>query len=114
MVGTGPAAELPAEPGGLIRASMPPVAGSGVGTEGWQMLLRSPMIPLEPWAQNPIRPPMSPMPGTEQTPPEGAVAAAGTAAATAAPACAGAPAWTGSPGCARTWTEAAVAGFAAD
>jgi len=83
MVGTGPAAELPAEPGGLIRASMPPVAGSGVGTEGWQMLLRSPMIPLEPCAQNPSRPPMSPMPGTEQTPPEGAVAVAGTAASTA-------------------------------
>src|SRR5215831_3699669 len=98
MVGTGPAAEPLPEPGGLIRASMPPVAGSGVGTEGWQMLFRSPMIPLEPCAQNPIRPPMSPMPGTEQTPPEGAVTAAGTAAATAAPACAGAAACIRSPG----------------
>src|SRR5215467_4818929 len=88
--------------GGLIRASMPPVAGSGVGTEGWQMLFRSPMIPLEPCAQNPIRPPMSPMPGTEQTPPEGAVTAAGAAACTR------------SPDCARAWTDAAAAGFAAD
>src|SRR5262245_65860537 len=98
MVGTGPAAELPA-PGGLIRASMPPVAGSGVGTEGWQMLLRSPMSPLEPWAQNPSRPPMSPMPGTEQTPPEGVVVAVGTVAATGALACT------------RAWSEAVVAGF---
>src|SRR5262249_34736240 len=113
MVGTGPAAELPA-PGGLIRASMPPVAGSGVGTEGWQMLVRSPRIPLEPAAQNPSRPPMSPMPGTEQTPPEGAVGAAGTAARTGTPACAGAPARAATPACARAWTDAAAAGLAAD
>src|SRR5258705_3230634 len=109
MVGTGPAAELPTRvPGGLIRASMPPVAGWGVGTEGWQMLLRSPMIPLEPCAQNPSRPPMSPMPGTEQTPPEGAVPVAGTAAST------GTPAWTGTTACNRAWTDATVAGFVAD
>src|SRR5262245_39040634 len=111
----GPAAELPVPaPGGLIRASMPPVAGSGVGTEGWQMLLRSPMIPLEPCAQKPSRPPISPMPGTEQTPPEGAVAAVGTVAAIGTPACAGAPAWAGTPACTRAWTDPAVAGIAAD
>ena len=62
---------------GLISASIPPVAGSGVGTDGWQMLLRSPMIPLEPAWQKPNSPPMSPMPGTEQIPPEGASGWAG-------------------------------------
>src|SRR5262249_61498818 len=56
--------------GGLISASIPPVAGSGVGTDGWQMLLRSPTIPLDPAVQKPSRPPMSPIPGTEQIPPE--------------------------------------------
>src|SRR6516165_8661421 len=60
-----------------LAASNPPVAGSGVGTDGWQMLLRSPMIPLEPAWQKPNSPPMSPMPGTEQIPPEGASGWAG-------------------------------------
>src|SRR5215470_9881155 len=64
--------------GGRIRASMPPVAGSGVGTDGWQMLFRSPTMPLDPDAQKPIRPPMSPIPGTEQMPPDGAAGCAGT------------------------------------
>src|SRR5689334_12000204 len=81
---------------------MPPVAGSGVGTEGWQTLLRAPMIPLEPCAQNPIRPPMSPMPGTEQTPPDGAAGAAVAAA------CPGALARTGA------WTDAVLADRAAE
>src|SRR5262249_5275144 len=58
MGGTGRAGGPVREPGGLIRAWMPPVAGGGVGTEGLQMLFRSPMIPLEPCAQNPISPPM--------------------------------------------------------
>src|SRR5262249_62347760 len=107
MVGTGPAAEPVPEPGGLIRASMPPVAGSGVGTEGLQMLFRSPMIPLEPCAQNPISPPMSPIPGTEHTPPDGAIPVSGTAAVAGAPACATSPAFAG------TWPDAGVAGFAA-
>src|SRR5271166_5118030 len=48
---------------------MPPVACSGCGREGSQMLFRLPTIPLEPWAHSPTRPPMSPMPGTWQTPP---------------------------------------------
>src|SRR6201986_749042 len=48
---------------------MPPVACSGCGSAGWQMLFRSPTIPLEPWLHRPTRPPMSPMPGTWQTPP---------------------------------------------
>src|SRR5215472_6133811 len=64
--------------GGRIRASIPPVAGSGVGTDGWQMLFRSPTMPLDPAAQKPNRPPMSPIPGTEQIPPDGAVGCAGT------------------------------------
>src|SRR5215470_7538070 len=64
--------------GGRIRASMPPVAGSGVGTDGWQMLFRSPTMPLDPDAQKPMRPPMSPIPGTEQMPPDGATGCAGT------------------------------------
>src|SRR5215471_4476014 len=53
-------------------ASMPALAGSGVGTEGWQMLFRSPLRPLEPSWQNPSSEPMSPIPGTPQTPPCGA------------------------------------------
>src|SRR5262249_61245281 len=92
---------------GLIRASMPPVAGSGVGTEGLQMLFRSPMIPLEPCAQNPISPPMSPIPGTEHTPPDGAMPVAGTAAVAGAPACATPPAL------ARTRPDAGGAGVSA-
>src|SRR6201986_2528214 len=48
---------------------MPPVACSGCGSDGVQMLFRSPTIPLEPWLHSPTRPPMSPMPGTWQTPP---------------------------------------------
>ena len=64
--------------GGLISASIPPVAGSGVGTDGWQMLLRSPTIPLDPAVQKPSRPPMSPIPGTWQIPPDGAAGCAGT------------------------------------
>src|SRR5215470_8907635 len=86
-------------PGGRISASIPPVAGSGAGTDGWQTLLRSPTRPLDPAAQNPSRPPISPMPGTWQTPP-GALGAAGPASPVtpAGPAgwdtCAGAPAAT--------------------
>ena len=84
---------LPVVPGaGLISASIPPVAGSGVGTEGWQMLLRSPMSPLEPCAQKPSRPPMSPIPGTEQMPPEGATGCPGNSAA---PGTVGAATWAG-------------------
>src|SRR5439155_4163899 len=48
---------------------MPPEASSGAGTEGWQTLLRAPIRPLDPALQNPSRPPMSPIPGTWQTPP---------------------------------------------
>ncbi|MGH3180549.1 MAG: hypothetical protein ACRDOE_01355 [Streptosporangiaceae bacterium] len=55
--------------GGSIIASMPPVACSGCGSDGSQMLFRSPTIPLEPELHSPTRPPMSPMPGTWQTPP---------------------------------------------
>src|SRR5262249_20550688 len=107
MVGTGPAAEPVPEPGGLIRASMPPVAGSRGGAEALQMLFRSPMIPLEPCAQTPISPPMSPIPGTEHTPPDGAMPVAGTAAVAGAPACATSPAFAG------TWPDAGVAGLPA-
>src|SRR5215472_5273567 len=49
------------------------------------MLLRSPISPLLPAEQKPSRPPTSPIPGTEQTPPEGATGWAG-AWAVAAPA----------------------------
>src|SRR5262249_51606944 len=49
---------------------MPEVAGSGFGSEGWQMLFRSPVTP-PPW-QRVSRLAMSPMPGTEQIPPEAA------------------------------------------
>src|SRR6266487_5396040 len=70
VLGTGPAGV-----GGRTSESMPAVAGSGSGGDGWQMLFRSPVRPL-PAAHNPIRPPMSPMPGTWQTPPEVTVAAA--------------------------------------
>src|ERR1039458_9927577 len=52
--------------------SMPPAAGSGAGTDGWQMLLRSPIKPLDPALQKPSRPPMSPIPGAEQMPVEAA------------------------------------------
>src|SRR5690349_2346408 len=48
---------------------MPPVACSGWGVEGWQMLLAAPISPLVPELHSPIRPPMSPMPGTWHTPP---------------------------------------------
>src|ERR1700728_164387 len=54
--------------GGETIASMPASAGSGSGSDGWQMLLRSPMRPDWPSEQNPSRPPMSPMPGTEHGP----------------------------------------------
>src|SRR5438477_12844832 len=49
---------------------MPDEACSGCGTEGVQMLLRSPIVP-EPALQKPNSPPMSPIPGTEQIPPPG-------------------------------------------
>ena len=62
------AAGLPPAAGGRISASMPPFAGSGAGTDGWQMLLRSPIRPLDPAVQKPSSPPMSPIPGTEQMP----------------------------------------------
>src|SRR5581483_8289489 len=55
---------------------MPPVACSGCGSEGVQMLFRSPLRPLEPALHRPTRPPMSPMPGTWHTPP-GAAGLAG-------------------------------------
>src|SRR5215467_8855734 len=84
--------------GGRIRASMPPVAGSGVGTDGWQMLFRSPTMPLDPAAQKPNRPPMSPIPGTVQIPPDGAARWAGTCTAVVVTAPAE-PAWLA--GCAR-------------
>ena len=48
---------------------MPELAGSGSGSEGWQMLFRSPVRPLWPSVQNPSSEPMSPIPGTEQAPP---------------------------------------------
>src|SRR5487761_1583388 len=69
--------------------SMPPFAGSGCGSEGWQMLLRLPIRPLDPPEQKPSRPPMSPIPGTEQMPPAGT--AAGVAAAGVRPAGADVP-----------------------
>src|SRR5450755_786733 len=68
VLGSGPACA-----GGRTSESMPAVAGSGSGSEGWQMLFRSPVRPLVPIEQNPSSPPMSPMPGTEQTPPLAAV-----------------------------------------
>src|SRR5579859_6079375 len=49
-------------------ALMPPVACSGDGTDGWQMLFRSPRRPLEPALQKPVRPPMSPRIGSWQGP----------------------------------------------
>src|ERR1039458_9276507 len=66
--------------------SMPPAAGSGAGTDGWQMLLRSPIKPLDPALQKPSRPPMSPIPATEQMPVEAVRSAAVLAAAARAPA----------------------------
>src|ERR1700733_11175753 len=48
---------------------MPPVACSGWGRDGWQMLFRSPSTPLEPAEHRLIRLPMSPIPGTWHTPP---------------------------------------------
>src|SRR5689334_25286241 len=75
---------------------MPPVAGSGVGTDGWQMLFRSPTMPLEPCAQKPNRPPMSPIPGTLQIPPDGAAGCAGTWTAVVVTAPAGSAALAGS------------------
>ena len=62
-------AGVPAVAGGLISESIPPLAGSGAGMDGWQMLFRSPISPLEPALQKPSSPPMSPMPGTPQIPP---------------------------------------------
>src|SRR5450755_2915865 len=71
VLGSGPACA-----GGRTSESMPAVAGSGSGSEGWQMLFRSPVRPLVPSEQNPSSPPMSPMPGTEQTPPAATVTVA--------------------------------------
>src|ERR1700690_4261335 len=48
---------------------MPLVAGSGWGSDGSQMLLRSPTRPLWPAEHRPNRLPMSPIPGTEHAPP---------------------------------------------
>ena len=64
---------------------MPALAGSGSGSDGWQMLFRSPVRPLLPAAHSPIRPPMSPMPGTWQTPPVLAAAVAAPAVRPLAP-----------------------------
>src|ERR1035438_9521022 len=66
--------------------SMPPAAGAGAGTDGWQMLLRSPIKPLDPALQKPSRPPMSPIPATEQRPVEAVRSAEVVAAAGRAPA----------------------------
>src|SRR5262249_53123318 len=81
--------------GGRIRASIPPVAGSGVGTDGWQMLFRSPTMPLDPEAQKPNRPPMSPIPGTEQIPPDGPAGCAGAWTAVVVTVPVGSVAWAG-------------------
>jgi len=67
----------------------------GVGTDGWQMLFRSPTMPLDPAAQNPNRPPMSPIPATEQIPPDGAAGCAGTWTAVVVTALAGSSARAG-------------------
>ena len=50
------------------------------------------MSPLDPCAQNPSRPPISPIPGTEQTPPDGAAGWAGSWAETVVT---GSAAWAG-------------------
>src|SRR5215469_14666740 len=55
--------------GGLISESTPEVADSGWGTPGWHRLFSAPVMPDWPSEQKPSRPPMSPMPGTEQMPP---------------------------------------------
>src|SRR5580698_7762263 len=67
--------------GGATRVSMPESAGSGSGSDGEQMLFRSPTRPAWPALQSPTSPPMSPMPGTEHrlsdtAGPAGAVAVA--------------------------------------
>src|SRR5215470_7489089 len=95
---------------------MPPVAASGAGTDGWQTLLKSPIRPLDPAAQNPSRPPISPMPGTWQTPPGAPGWAGPTRPVTAAgpagwDACAGVPAAPALAGAA--WVRAATATGAA-
>src|SRR5690349_24188859 len=91
---------------------MPPVAGSGVGTDGWQMLLRSPTMPLEPCAQKPNRPPMSPIPGTLQIPPDGAAGCAGTWTAVVVTALVESMAWARVAGAACLARVAGLTGFA--
>src|SRR6185437_9140241 len=71
----GVATGLPGAAGGLIRESTPPEADSGCGTPGWHRLFREPAMPDWPREQNPSSPPMSPIPGTEQSPPAGACGA---------------------------------------
>ena len=71
--------------------SIPELACSGSGSEGWQMLFKSPVRPLCPAVQNPSSDPMSPIPGTEQAPP---VVATGCRSATVT-------AWMGWAACAR-------------
>src|SRR5690242_4927108 len=71
----GVATGLPAAAGGLISELTPEVADSGCGTPGWHRLLIPPMIPDCPSEQNPSKPPMSPMPGTEHGPPADGCAA---------------------------------------
>src|SRR5260370_37021379 len=96
-------------------ASMPDAAGSGSGSEGWQMLFRSPDRPELPSEQNPNRPPMSPIPGTEQTPPwtAGCRAAAVTAVTGRLPARLGADGADGAADTADTAGTADAAGAAA-
>src|SRR5947207_8334673 len=110
---------------------MPPEASSGAGTEGWQTLLRAPIRPLDPALQNPSRPPMSPIPGTWQTPPGAAgptrpvtlagpagwatpAARAGSAGWATCAGASGAPAWTAVAGAPADTAWTAVAGAPAD
>src|ERR1022692_949774 len=70
----GVATGLPGAAGGRISESTPEVADSGCGTPGWHRLLMPPISPDCPSEQKPSRPPMSPIPGTEQGPLAGLVA----------------------------------------
>src|SRR5260370_15492568 len=71
--------------GGATIASIPELAGSGSGSEGWQMLFSWPVRPELPSEHRPSRPPMSPMPGTEHRPPAGVTSATVVADTAACP-----------------------------
>src|ERR1700722_14908672 len=71
----GVASGWPGAAGGFTSESIPELADSGSGPPGAHRLFRAPVIPDCPMEQNPSKPPMSPMPGTEQRPPAGATLA---------------------------------------